>query len=275
MAKRKIITIEQDKCTGCGLCIPNCPEGAIQIIDGKARLVSDLFCDGLGACLGHCPEGAITIKEREASDYDEEKVMENISRQGPNVIKAHLRHLKEHKEEEYFKQALNYLEKNRIPVPPEEGAKKEFCGCPGSKVMEFKREKKPVCKINQSMKSELSSWPIQLTLVPAMAPFLRNADLLIAADCTAFAFAGFNPEFLREKFLLIGCPKLDDLAAYQEKIVQIIKNNALKSITYVHMEVPCCFGLVGIIKNAIEEHAKGLPFEELIIQINGEIKNEL
>lgn len=223
MAKRKIIKIDESKCTGCGDCIPNCHEGALQIIDGKARLVNDVFCDGLGACLGHCPEGAITIEEREAEPYDEAKVKEALKKEETHKTHAH------------------------------NGA------CPGLKVMDFK-----------GGASELRQWPVQIKLVPPSAPYLKNADLLVAADCVPFAYADFHGDLLSGKTLLIGCPKLDDAELYVEKLTEILKNNDIKSITCAHMEVPCCFGLVSIVKQALEASGKKIPFCETTIGIKGD-----
>jgi NAD-dependent dihydropyrimidine dehydrogenase PreA subunit len=206
----------------------------LQIIDGKARLVSDLFCDGLGACVGYCPRGAITIEEREAEKYDEKKVMANIVKQGENVIGAHLKHLKEHAEKEYFKQAMDFL------------------------------------NYSSKGKSQLKQWPIQIMLVPSSAPYFKDADLLIAADCVAFTYADFQQDLLKGKVLLVGCPKLDNFEVYQEKIARILKDNNIKSITYAHMEVPCCFGLVDVIKQAISESNKATLFYEVVISIKGE-----
>ena len=277
MAKRKIIKIDEEKCNGCGLCIPNCPEGAIQIIDGKAHLISDLFCDGLGACLGHCPQGAITIEEREAQEYDERKVMENIARQGKNVIKAHLEHLRDHNEKEYLRQAIDFLKEKNINVPFEEvkrhsGHTHSSSGCPSAKIMDFRKKEEAAQEDKPFLKtqSQLKTWPVQIMLVPPFAPYLNNTDLLIAADCVPFAYADFHQDLLREKVLLVGCPKLDDMQVYQEKINQILKQNNIKSITYAHMEVPCCFGLVSIIKQAISQSGKNIPFKEIIISIKGE-----
>jgi len=268
MSKRKIIKIDEEKCNGCGQCIPNCPEGAMQIIDGKARLISDLFCDGLGACIGYCPQGAITIEEREAERYDEKKVMENVVKQGKNVIKAHLEHLKAHNQSELLKQAIEYLKEKNIEIPAlGEG------GCPGSKIMDLrKKEGPPKVKDRSYSKgiSELENWPVQIKLVSPLAPFLNSADLLIAADCVPFTYADFHQDLLKGKVLLVGCPKLDDIQLYQEKISQIVKNNQIKSITYVHMEVPCCFGLIGVIKQAISDSGKEIPFKEIAISIKGE-----
>ena len=297
MAKRQIIKIDEIKCNGCGLCIPNCPEGAIQIIDSKARLISDLFCDGLGACIGHCPEGAITIEEREAQEYDERKVMGNIIKQGKNVITAHLEHLKSHNQSAYLKEAIDFLKEKNIPTPlketkghPEHAHALSGCpptahglrgttlrspgegGCPGAKIMDFRKKEEPRNKekaISQG-ESELRQWPVQIMLVPPFAPYLNNADLLIAADCVPFAYPDFHQDLLKDKILLVGCPKLDDTQVYEEKIGQILKENNIKSITYAHMEVPCCFGLVSIIKDAISQSGKNTPFKEVIISIKGE-----
>ena len=250
MAKRKIIKIDEEKCNGCGLCIPNCPEGALAIIDGKARLISDLFCDGLGACIGHCPQGAINIEEREATSYDEKKVMENIVKQGKNTIIAHLNHLKEHNEFSYLKEAMDYLMVKGIKVRPSDLVSAQHS--------------------ETARSGELKTWPIQLRLVPAFAPFLNNADILIAADCVPFAYADFHEDLLKGRILLVGCPKLDDIQYYKEKITQIVNNNDIRSITYAHMEVPCCFGLLPVIKEAIKASGKDVPFKDVTISIKGE-----
>jgi len=256
MAKRKIIKIDEKKCNGCGECIPNCPEGALQIIDGKARLISDLFCDGLGACIGHCPEGAISIEEREASKYDERKVMESIIKQGPNVIKAHLAHLKDHQQAGLLKEAQAVLKEKGIAISLDiSGAQPTHgSGCPGSRVAQLRKKGSAPGRVpDQQNESQLGNWPLQLNLVPAFAPFLDNADLLISADCVAFSYPDFHRDLLKDKVLLVGCPKLDDIQRYQEKITQIFQNNNIKSVTYAHMEVPCCFGLINVIKEAIAQ----------------------
>jgi len=279
MAKRKIIRIEEEKCDGCGLCIPDCPEGALKIIDGKARLISDLFCDGLGACLGSCPQDAITIEEREAEEYNERKVMRNIARQGKNVIKAHLEHLKEHDQSEYLNQATDFLKERNIEVPLKEEPLRSgdkhvsaFSGCPGSKVMDF-REKAEITEKKKTISkgiSELRQWPIQIMLVPSIAPYLKDAHLLIAADCVPFTYADFHDRLLKGKILLVGCPKLDDVEFYKEKITQILKDNNIKSMTCAHIEVPCCFGLVSIVKSAISASGMDIPFKEVTVSIKGE-----
>ena len=285
--KRQIITIDANRCTGCGLCIPNCPEGALQIIDGTARLVSDLSCDGLGACIGHCPEGAITIETREAEAYDESTVMENIAKQGPNVIRAHLKHLENHGQDEYFREALGYLVDHDIEIPEE--VTKASCGCDGVTVPKahprgcdevtapqphprggdeaaaFAESAAP-----ESRSSRLRQWPVQIMLVPPHAPFLNGADLLIAADCVPFAYAEFHEKLLDGKVLLVGCPKLDDAQLYQDKLTEMFKYNNVASVTVAHMEVPCCFGMVKLVESAMESSGKNILFETRMISVKGE-----
>lgn len=275
--KRQIIRIDDEKCNGCGLCIPNCPEGALQIIDGKARLLSDLFCDGLGACIGHCPEDAITIEEREAVEYSEWRVMENVAQQGENVVKAHLEHLQEHGQQEYMKEAIGYLVDKNLGVPEEfmgaVGVVKEapVAGCPGCQVSDFRETEESIEPAdNAPVPTELRQWPVQIMLVPTSAPYLQNADLLLAADCVPFAYAGFHQDFLRGKVLLVGCPKLDDAAYYKEKFTEIFKLNDIRSITVVQMEVPCCFGLMKIVKAALEAAGTEVPVENVVIGVKGE-----
>ena len=272
MAKRKIIKINDKKCNGCGLCIPNCPEGALQIIDGKARLISDLFCDGLGACIGYCPQGAITIIEREAEPYNEKKVMENIIKQGPNTIKAHLEHLRDHNEQKYLNQALQVLKEKGIKTPSEETKMehKYFHGCPGAAIREVNRDVNAANNIDQT--SALRQWPVQLNLLPAQAPFFNNSHLLVAADCVPFANANFHSKLLNGKSLIIGCPKLDDVEAYTEKLTEIFKLNKIKSVTVAIMEVPCCYGMYAAVEEAVKTSGKKIPIIKEVIGINGEIQ---
>ncbi len=273
MGTRKVVRIDAERCTGCGDCIPNCPEGALQIIDGKARLVSDLFCDGLGACIGHCPEGAITIEEREAEPYDEDKVMENIVPQGPNTIAAHLKHLKEHGAVEYHSQAVEYLKQHHIDIPENAGAEPLPCGWPGEAVREIKYVDEIENQATAGHRpSRLRNWPIQITLVPASAPYLKNADLLIAADCAAASSANFHDQFVKGRVLLMGCPKLDDARSYQQKLTALFKENNINSVTCIHMTVPCCFGLISLVKQAIADSGKAIPFTEVTLGINGEVQ---
>jgi len=273
MAKRKIIRIDENKCNGCGECLPNCPEGAIQVIAGKARLVSDLFCDGLGACLGHCPQGAISIETRETQAYDEEKVMENIAGQGAEVIAAHLKHLREHGEHEYMRRALAFLRAKGIALPDAvNGHDHGSCGCPGAKVMDFCRERGETPRQTAARHGpQLRQWPVQMALVPAEAPYFDGADLLIAADCVGFACADFHRDLLKGRILLVACPKLDDLQAHKDKINRICRQNSLKSVTYARMEVPCCAGLKDIIRQALADCGKtDIPFNEVVIGIKVE-----
>ncbi|MBU1998534.1 MAG: 4Fe-4S dicluster domain-containing protein [Candidatus Omnitrophota bacterium] len=276
MAKRQIIKIDEVRCNGCAECIPNCPEGAIQVINGKARLISDLFCDGLGACLGHCPQGAITICERDAQNYNEKKVMENIVKQGKEVIWAHLCHLKEHNEYGYLKDAMDILKKRKIDINPEDifPAKGHASGCPSSKSMDLRKTDKysETAKIDQARpNSQLSNWPVQIKLAPLEAEYFKDADLLIAADCAPFACANFHSDLLKGKALLIGCPKLDGVDIYEEKLTQLLNKNSIKSVTCAHMEVPCCYHFVKYIKTAISRSGKSIPYQDIVISIKGEL----
>ncbi len=269
--KRNIITIDEDKCDGCGACIPDCPEGALQVIDGKARLISDLFCDGLGACMKVCPKDAMYIEEREAEPYDEYKVMENIIKGGKNVIVAHLKHLKEHGENKLFKQAVDALKKANIEVPQIED--KLPCGCPGTMQKDLRATKthSPNEFVPQ-MTSELSNWPIQLKLMNPNASYLHKSDLVIAADCTAFSYPNFHSKFLKDKVLMMLCPKLDtDVNMYVEKLADIFQNQEIQSVTIVHMEVPCCSGVEVIVKKALEQAGKYVIVKDYTISISGEI----
>jgi NAD-dependent dihydropyrimidine dehydrogenase PreA subunit len=273
MSKRKIISIDQDKCNGCGRCIPGCPEGALQIIDGKARLISDLFCDGLGACLGHCPEGAIEVIDREAQPYEEVKVMAFIAPQGANTIKAHLEHLKSHGESELLSQALAYLEKEGIPVPannpPPSG------GCPGMRAMTPIHTASVLKQTQDSqetipMESQLDNWPIQLHLLSARAPQLAGKDVLLSADCVAHAVPNFHDKFLRGRALAIACPKLDQgKEIYHEKIVALIDQARINTLTVAMMEVPCCQGLLAIARDALQHAQRKIPLKAITVGING------
>lgn len=269
MVKRQIIEIDEDKCNGCSLCIPNCPEGAIQIIDNKARLISDLFCDGLGACIGHCPEDAITIVEREAHPYNETKTMQNIIKHGSNTINAHLQHLLDHNETKYYNEAIDALKKNNIKIP--EVKPMQHSGCQGAALQDLRGKSSSSNSVEQ--KSELRQWPIQLNLLPPTAPFFNSADLLIAADCTAFANPNFHSKLLKGKAVAIGCPKLDDIEEYKEKIKSIIEMNDLNTITVAIMEVPCCYGLYKITEDALNETEKRITLKKIVVGIDGTIRS--
>lgn len=271
--KRNIITIDQQKCNGCGLCIPNCPEGAIQIIDNKARLVSDLMCDGLGACLGHCPQGAIKVIEREAEPYDERKVMANIVKQGTNTIKAHLEHLKNHGEMELFDEAINYLSENKISIPHQTvnaPSNIHAGGCPGSKTMSFMKSTQGQPESPKS--SELTHWPIQLHLISPNAPHFRGSDMVMAADCTAFSFGDFHNKLIKGKTLAIACPKLDDgHDIYLEKLIALIDDAKINTLTVVIMQVPCCGGLLHLAQKAAASASRKIPVKCMVISLQGEI----
>ena len=242
MATRKIVRIDEEKCNGCGLCIPNCAEGALQIVEGKAKLISDNFCDGLGACLGNCPQDAIIIIEREAEDFDEK------------AVEVHL-----HK-----KEAEPQPKPEPVPL---------FTGCPSSRVMHFKvPESRLEANPSAPSVSMLSQWPVQLKSVPVNASYFQDADILVAADCVPFAYPNFHQDLLKGKAVVVGCPKLDDIQYYKEKLTEIFKNNSIKSVTVPYMEVPCCFGLVKATEDAIAASGKKIPFKKIRIGIRGEIK---
>jgi len=284
MGKRSIIRIDEGKCTGCGLCIPNCPEGALQIIEGKARLVSDLFCDGLGACIGHCPEGAIEVEEREAEPYNETRVMEEqILPKGPAVIEAHLAHLKEHGSTSYLEEALDVLK--RKGIQPSQGVEARKIpgqgGCPGVMAQKLFPQDSSVSRndaesratgVQSSRSSQLGNWPVQIALVNPNATYFQGANLLVVADCVPFAYAEFHQDFVRGHSVLVGCPKLDDARSHARKLADIFKNNEIRSVTCVHMEVPCCHGLVALVQAAMKESGKSMDFKDVTISLDGKIK---
>lgn len=231
--KRKIIKIDEEKCNGCGLCVTACAEGALQLIDGKAKLISESYCDGLGACLPECPMDAISLEERESLAFDEE------------AVKKHL----------------------------EKKEQKPCFTCPSQKAKSINRNIAVEIQQQTSLQSQLGQWPCQIKLVPPKAPYLNNANLLIAADCTAFAYADIHNKFMKNKITLIGCPKLDS-GDYTEKLTEIIVNNQIKSITVLRMEVPCCAGLAYAVKNALISSKKMIPWRIITISIDGEIIEE-
>jgi len=272
--KRKIIEIDEEKCTGCGDCIPECPEGAIQIIDGKARLISDLFCDGLGACIGSCPVNAIRVVEKEAEPYDERNTMEeNIIKKGKNTIKAHLKHLQEHGEKEYLHQAMDILKEKGIEMDLSDIL--DIPCCPGMKIVDRRSEETEEGWTPVNIYSQLRQWPIQLHLVNPSAPYFKKADLIIAADCTAYAYGNFHLDFLKGKSLIIACPKLDQgIDRYIEKISQIVKDNNINTITCVIMEVPCCSGLLKIIEEGVKKSGEKIPVKKIVISLEGKVLSE-
>lgn len=272
MAIRQIIHIDEDACTGCGECIPGCPEGALALVDGKAKMVSEVFCDGLGACIGNCPVDAITVETREADDYDEVQVLANIAKQGPELVAAHLDHLREHGETELLAIAEGYLAEHPLPTPQPSAPAPSACGCPGSLPRSL-----PVLSstpgpglAGSGSSSQLRQWPVQIMLVPTRAPYLDGADLLLAADCTPFAYANFHADFVKDKVVLVGCPKLDDGEHYIDKLATIFASNAIRSIEVVRMEVPCCYGLVRIVADALARAQVDVPTLATEITVSGE-----
>ena len=235
--KRKIISIDDERCNGCGVCVEACHEGAIGMVEGKARLLRDDYCDGLGDCLPTCPTGAISFEEREALAYDDEAVRENMAK------------------------------RNTAPLA---------CGCPGTnaKAIVRERESRPAApETGTARESELLQWPVQIKLVPTNAPYFENANLLVAADCTAYAYAAFHERFIRGKITLIGCPKLDE-GDYSDKLTAIIKNNAVKSVTVVRMEVPCCGGIENAVKTALINSGKMIPWQVVTVSTDGQLLDD-
>lgn len=243
MAMRKVVVIDEAKCDGCGECVTSCAEGAIAVIDGKARLVSEIYCDGLGACLGHCPQGAITVEEREAAAFDEAATRKHLT----NLQRAQAATL-------------------RVTETPHQ--------CPGSMMRSFDR---PAAAVQSdgppvgNIPSALSNWPIQLTLVPPMAPYLQRADILLVADCVPFAYADFHRRFLKGKPVIIGCPKLDQMDACAKKLTEIVRVAKPESLSVLHMEVPCCSGFTRLAQYALQAAASDAPLTDVTIGIRGEI----
>lgn len=240
--KRPLVIIDEEKCTGCGQCVPECAEGAIEIVDGKARLIDEIYCDGLGACLGHCPEDAITVEEREAAPFDEEAV---------HALQAAQEHAHGH----------------HAHAACPSGA------CPSAHTAVLDRSETPDEIDTARTPSQLSNWPVQLALASPSAPYFEGADLLVAADCVPFAYGAFHSDLLRGKVLVIGCPKLDDASFYREKLTEILSSSNVRSVTVAHMEVPCCFGLGRVVEGAIAASGKAIPLEDVTITLRGECES--
>ncbi len=289
---REIVKIDEKLCDGCGDCIPNCVEGALQIIDGKARLISELMCDGLGACLGHCPQDAITIEKREAEDYDEVVVITQMISSGKATVFAHLKHLQEHGETDFLQQALTYIRANREAMPFEisevhellhgennkEVAGSGGCatgGCPGSAPMAFDAGGIKMAPPIGQVPSALTQWPVQMHLINPVASYFYGADLLIAADCAGFAYGNFHEDYMKGRKMVIACPKLDQgQDIYIQKLVRLIDEARVNTITTVIMEVPCCSGLSQMVKMATQMASRKVPTKEVIISIRGEVLSE-
>lgn len=237
MTIRNIVKIDEEKCNGCGDCVSACAEGAIKLINGKAKLVSETYCDGLGACLGHCPMDAITIEQRQCADFDEQQVKK-------------------------------HLESEKKSSPP-----KGFV-CPGTMAKQFAKKQTVPSTTAGDTTSQLTHWPVQLGLISPVAPFLQDADLLLTADCVPFAMGDFHSKLLKDHSVVIACPKLDDVEPYIEKITQIIKSGNINSLTVIHMEVPCCFGLTRLVQQAITNSGKQINFEDITISLDGQVKKK-
>lgn len=309
--EREIVKIDEDLCNGCGVCIPSCHEGALQIIDGKARLISDPMCDGLGACLNHCPQDAMTIEKREAEPYDEVKVITLMVEKGKNTVVAHLKHLKDHNETVFLKQAVQYLKENQDSIEfsidkvirevhkPKVSimSNPQGVGCPGSQPKTIERptvmtpmggcpgsQARTIDRVdaNQSettgngdAPSELRQWPVQMHLVNPMAPYFRDADMVLAADCVAFAMGNFHSKFLKGRSLGIACPKLDNgQETYVQKLIQLIDHAKINTLTVAIMQVPCCGGLLQTAKMAVAQASRKIPLKLAVVSIEGEILKE-
>ena len=278
--KRTIIKINEDICNGCTICVEGCHEGALQMIDGKAVIISDLYCDGLGACIGECPVGAIEFEEREAVPYSEEAVMQRIAPKGEKVISAHLKHLKDHGEVELYQQGIDYLKRNNITIqtmehPEKSNINKEplACGCPGTMAQSFKPVQ--VAAAGATYRSELTQFPVQMHLVNPQAGCFQGSDLLLSADCAAFASGEFHGRFLKGKSLAIACPKLDSkIDLYIDKLVMMIDSAKINTLTVLTMEVPCCKGLLAVALKAREGATRNIPIKSIVITVRGEVKSE-
>ncbi len=300
--KRQIIEIDEEKCTGCGECIPNCHEGALQMIDGKARLISDLMCDGLGACIGHCPEGAIEIIEREAQPYDEIIVIKEMVTKGKNTVIAHLTHLKDHKEFGFYKQGIKWMQENKTnidfdvdkvinTVSKSEMDKKEPVqiqtepihhhhhehggGCSGSLSQSFNQPETTTAQHIGEVSSQLTHWPVQMHLINPTASHFQNSDLVLAADCVAFSLGDFHNKHLKGKTLAIACPKLDsNTDVYVQKLISLIDDAKVNTITVMKMTVPCCGGILQMAQIASQQASRKVPIKSVTVDINGKIQHE-
>jgi len=295
--KRTIIKIDEELCNGCEACVQGCHEGALQMIDGKARMVSELFCDGLGACIGDCPVGAITLEEREAEPYDEIATIERMIPKGEKTILAHLKHLKEHGETEYLKQGVAYLRAKGVQVnfsevhnhggagcaskPVAEAHHQGSGSCPGSREMSFGTPN-PAATFTMAATatastnvSQLRQWPVQLHLLNPEAAYFRSADVVLAADCVPFSFPDFHNRYLAGKTIAIACPKLDsNQEVYVNKLQAMIVNSQINTLTVVIMEVPCCGGLLRLAQKAIADSGRKIPLKLAVIGIKGEVLKE-
>ncbi len=275
--KRSIIKIDEKRCNGCGQCVTGCPEGAIQMINGKARLVGENYCDGLGACIGDCPVGAITIEEREAAPYSEALVMENMIRQGEEVVRKHLEHLLDHKEMELYDEAIDILaakgmnvEINQAPQSVQHIHHGHGHGCPGSMNRLLQKNTEPAKgPLTHAGFSRLNQWPVKLKLLsPDSTVFTGGVDLLVSADCAPYANGNFHEDFLNGRIMVTFCPKLDPyIDEYREKLAHILARHDIKSVTIARMEVPCCGGVSALVREAVQRSGKQIPVDERIVKI--------
>ena len=313
---REIVHIDEELCNGCGDCVPSCHEGALQIIDGKARLISDLMCDGLGACIGHCPLGAITIEVREAEPYNEIEVMKDMVKKGRNTIIAHLSHLKEHGQSGYLKQGVEYLVAHKYELEfdlnavldalhngsgndghshknhgsshqdnhqqgkhhhmhhQQQQSEGSACGCPGSAERTFSQIPSNNLE-GGSIPSALRHWPVQMHLINPRSPHFIKSDFVLAADCTAFTIGGFHQEFLNGKTLGIACPKLDQgTDIYLQKLISLIEDAQINTLTVMIMEVPCCGGLAQMAQTAVDQSSRKIPVQQIVVSVQGEVLAE-
>jgi len=286
MAIRTMVHIDEDKCDGCGLCVPDCAEGALQIIDGKAKLVSDIYCDGLGACLGSCPRDAITMVDREADEYDEEAVGERLKELGRDPLDSSHDQIHENTARESASCAESEVEDLACGCPgtmsksfdrpkPAPAASRAGGGCPGARTRSFnKPDQAQQSDQAGPVASRLGNWPVQIMLVPPNAPYLDGADLLIAADCAPFAYGDFHRRFMEGKVLLVGCPKLDNTQIYLDKLGHMFRENNIKSISVVYMEVPCCTGIVQLVQEALRKSGANIPTTLYRVGIKGDFVEE-
>jgi ferredoxin len=265
--KRQIITIDEEKCDGCGNCVPACVEGALQVVGGKARLVKESYCDGLGACLGDCPQDALHVTTLEVEAYDEPAVLGYLQQVAPEAVERHVAHLREHGIESSYKPAP------AIPLhmaAASQPAAAPFPACPSARPRQW-QEAQPAASEAAAeahrLKSELRQWPVQLHLVPVRAPYFQDADLTLIADCVPFANPNMHADLLRDSAIAVGCPKLDDGQAYINKVAQILQSNDIRSLKVAYMEVPCCRGLVFIAQQALALSGKDIPLETEIVSI--------
>ncbi len=263
--KRQIITIDEEKCDGCGACVPSCAEGALQVVNGKARLVKESYCDGLGACLGECPQAALRVVEMEVEAYDEQAVLGYLQQVAPHMVEKHVAHLRAHGIASAFEPAAAGVA--ACPSVQARGRDEERRGDGRPAAISLFAAGHAAATPRQA--SELRQWPVQLHLVPIRAPFFAGADLALIADCVPFAEPNTHADFIKDHAIAVGCPKLDDGRAYIAKLTQILQNNDIRSVTVVRMEVPCCGGLEYIARQALAQSGKDLPLQSVIVHIGG------